>query len=263
MALFIDGQINTLLDLVRYEAGLLETASAEQVDVTAKSALAQDITGAELLVFLLKNSWRDPANYLLPTLSGAWRRAKGISDVVVTDPLKRWHALKTLELVYQDAYFNQLNDRYQGKWKQYEQRAQIAADQLLQIGVGLVHDPLTRPLPPPLYAGAGQFQATEYYVQITWINLSAQESSASDVTALQTVDGTTLIVSPSGPPSNATGWNVYAGSTSDGVTLQNDTPLAIGNDWILGPTGVRVNRPVGSGQTPERYIVNDRVIQRG
>jgi hypothetical protein len=263
MALFIDGQINTLLDLVRYEAGLLETASTEQVDITAKTTLAQDITGAEILVFLLKNSWRDPANYLLPTLSGAWRRAKGVSDVVVTEPLKRWHALKTLELVYQDAYYNQLNDRYQGKWTQYQQRAQVAADQLYQIGVGLVHDPLPQPASPLLYAVSGQFQATEYYVRITWVNSLAQESAASDVVALQTVDSTTLVVSPVSPPANATGWNVYGGSTPVGVTLQNDTPIAAGTDWMLGPRGIRSNKPVGSGQSPERYIVNDRVSQRG
>ena len=34
--------------------------------------------------------------------------AKGVSDVVVTPQLKRWHALHALGVVYRDAFNNQL-----------------------------------------------------------------------------------------------------------------------------------------------------------
>ena len=37
------------------------------------------------------------------------RRARGVSDVVVTPQLKRWHAIHTLGVVYRDAFNNQLN----------------------------------------------------------------------------------------------------------------------------------------------------------
>ena len=45
MALFIDGQINRLQNLERYESGILDLASTEQIDITGKMALAQDQIG--------------------------------------------------------------------------------------------------------------------------------------------------------------------------------------------------------------------------
>ena len=39
---------------------------------------------------------------------------------MVTRQLKRWHAVHTLEIVYRDAFNNQLNDRYQPKFLEYQ-----------------------------------------------------------------------------------------------------------------------------------------------
>jgi hypothetical protein len=61
---------------------------------------------------------------------------------VVTPPLQLWHVFQTLMLVYQDAYFNQLNDRYKGKRDQFQQLAKWAMDKLIQTGIGIVADPI-------------------------------------------------------------------------------------------------------------------------
>lgn len=263
MALFIDSEINDLRDLQKQESGILDVTSSEQIDITAKTGLAQDLITASVLIFLMRHSSQEPPGTLFGSQSNARRRLLGVSDVVLTEPLKRWHALKCLELIYQDAYYNQLNDRYKGKWMQYEQRAVTAEKQLLQIGIGLVADPVSKAQPPLLVAVAGTTQATSYYVRIAWSNISGQEGLASDVVGLQTVDGTQLVVSAQQAPPNAFSWNVFAGLTPEGVTLQNDLPISTQVDWTIPATGLRKGRPLGNGQIPERYVVNEQVNLRG
>lgn len=263
MALFIDSEINDLRDLQRHECGILDVTSSEQIDITSKTGLAQELITASILVFLLRHSSREPGGALFGSQSNWRRRELGVSDVVLTEPLKRWHALKCLELIYQDAYYNQLNDRYKGKWMQYEQRAATAEKQLLQIGIGLVADPVGKAQPPLLVAVAGPTPATSYYVRVAWLNFRGQEGLASDVVGLQTVDGTRLVVSAQQAPSNASGWNVFAGLTPEGVTLQNDIPVNKQSDWTIPVTGLRKGRDPGNGQVPERYVVNEQVNLRG
>src|SRR5208337_5521236 len=137
MALFTDGPISTAKDLQQYEASLLSDANAEGIDVAGKVALAQQDVGSELLLFLLRRAgFRDDQ----PNV----RRSLGLTDVVVTDALRQWHIHKTLAMVYRDAYNNQLNDRYQGKWNQYEQLAKGSSRAYFQLGVGVVVDPIPR-----------------------------------------------------------------------------------------------------------------------
>ncbi len=253
MALFTDGQINNLRDLQRYESGLLDVASVEQIDITAKMALAQDMIASDLLLFLLKRSCQWEPN----------RRVIDVGDVALTDPLRRWHGLKTIALIYEDAYNTQLNDRYQGKWRQYQQLAKEAEKTLYDVGVGLVWDPITKAQSPLLIAIAGSSVATTYYVRMTWINRSGQEGSPSDVVSLPTVDGTQMIVSPVSRPANAVGWNVYAGLSPEGASVQNAAALPPDADWIIPASGLKQGMSAGQGQTPDRFVVQHRGILRG
>lgn len=263
MALFTDGDINTLQDLQRYESSLLDVASVEQIDLNAKMALATDEIGAELLTYLLKQTPGDLSNLVFVNQTVSVRRRLGVSDVVATDPIQRWHALKSIALAYEDAYNNQLNDRYQGKWTQYQQRAGVAAGQAYQIGIGLVWDPIPKASSPLLLSITGTEFGNTFYVCVTWLNKEGQEGAPSDVVALTTVDSTQLVVSPMSAPPNATGWNVYVGLTPEGATLQNSSPLAVGTDWLLANTGVILGDAIPIGQTPDRYVVEDRILQRG
>ena len=132
MALFTDGPLNSTADLQKYENGILGVASVEAIDLGAKIALAQDEIANQLLRFLMR---RTP---LRDGLDVQWtlRRRRDVSDVVVTDPLRRWHAQKALAMVYRDAYNNQLNDRYQGKWAEYEQLAKVSSPKLFSNWCG-------------------------------------------------------------------------------------------------------------------------------
>jgi hypothetical protein len=263
MALFTDGEINGLQDLQRYESSLLNVASVEQIDLNAKMSLAADYIGSELLSYLLKETPRDLTKLVFVFQTVSARRALGVSDVVVTDQIKRWHAVKSIALAYEDAYNNQLNDRYQGKWSQYTQRVEVAAVQAYQIGIGLVWDPIPKASSPLLLSVTGTQFGNTFYVCLTWLNQGGQEGSPSDVVALQTVDSTQLLVRAVNPPPNATGWNVYVGLTPGGVTLQNSSAVAVQTDWLLPNSGVVSGNPLPTGQTPDRYVVEDRLLQRG
>ena len=253
MALFVDGNINGLSSLERYESNLLNVAGLEQIDIDDKMSLAQDMLASELLLFLLKQAsensvWSSSSGNSFTTAS---RRRLGVSDVVVTEPLQRWHALKSIELFYQDAYYNQLNDRYQAKWLQYQQRSNEAATALYMIGVGVAAAPIVRADSPLLVSIDGSNPAATYYIRMTWVNQSGQEGSPSDVVALQTVDGTLLVVTPGVAPANAAGWNVYAGSLPEGCSLQNDVPIGVQVDWSPPVAGLRDGAVIGNGQVPE------------
>ena len=79
----------------------------------------------------------------------------GVSDVVVTRQMKRWHAVHTLEIVYRDAFNNQLNDRYQAKFQEYRELARDAREHTFQFGVGLALIPIPQAQPPVFSAVAG------------------------------------------------------------------------------------------------------------
>ena len=254
MALFTDGPINGTKELQDYENGILDVASSENIDLTGKVTLAQKEIANELMLLLIGIPRRD--------FRSANRRVVGLMDVVVTEPLIQWHAHKTLALVYRDAYNNQLNDRYRGKWTEYEELARSSSQTYLQIGVGLVADPISKALTPMLSTVAGAAAAASYYVAVTWLNGARQEGCPSDVAQISTVGGQQLVVTPTRPPTNATAWNVYVGDAPDTVTLQNQDPISIGTSWTM--TGaLRQGTPGGRGQLPERFLVNDRLIQRG
>jgi len=257
MALFTDGPINEVIDLQNYENAILTVANTEQIDLGGKSALAQGEIAAELVLFLLRR-FRQPDVLWGVTL----RRTIGVGDVVVTDPLRRWHALKTLALVYRDAYNNQLNDRYKGKWTEYEQLAKASAETYFQIGVGLVSCPIAKAELPILSTAPGTGQAATYYVAVAWANQTGQIGAASEVAQLTTATGQQLVVAAISPPPNATGWNAYVGGAPETTRLQNGSLIAIGNTWTLAAE-LQAGALTGKGQQPTWFLVDQRVIERG
>jgi hypothetical protein len=257
MALFTDGPINLAIDLQNYENAILTVANTEQIDLAGKGALAQGEIATELILFLLRR-FRQPDVLWTET----YRRTIGVGDVVVTDPLRRWHAYKTLALVYRDAYNNQLNDRYKGKWTEYEQLAQASEDSYFQIGVGLVSCPISKAVLPVLTITPGAGPAATYYVAVQWVNQTGQSGSASEVAQLTASTGQQLVVAAVNPPPNATGWNTYIGTAPEATCLQNSSAIAIGNTWTLA-TAPQAGPSPGQGQQPTWFLVDQRLIERG
>jgi hypothetical protein len=255
MALFNDGPISEAIQIQDYESSVLTIANLEGIDVGGKAVLAQDDIANQLMIFLLR---------CLPTqdVQSTLRRTRGVSDVVVTAPLRQWHAHRTLELVYRDAYNNQLNDRYRGKWREYEQLAKTSAQNYYQVGVAMAADPIPKPSVPILSTNPGASSAGSYYVTATWVNQGGEESAPSQAAQITVGQGQGLIVTLAGPPANATGWNTYVGHSPDTVTLQNDEPVPRSTSWVM-TTALIQGRVPGDGQLPTWFLADHRVIGRG
>jgi hypothetical protein len=259
MALFTDGQLNEIIDLQHYETRILDVASAEGIDLAGKIGLAQDEVANELLMFLLKRLPFPESQWLAQP---AIRQKIGVSDVVATKPLRQWHAHKTLAFVYRDAYNNQLNDRYQGKWTEYEQLAKNSLQNYLRIGVGIVAGPIPKACTPVLSTIVGNWLAATYYAAVTWVNQAGQEGSLSDVGQITISAGRQLVVAAVKPPVNASGWNVYVGESPTALALQSSTPVGIGSTWSM--TGaLNAGAQPGDGQQPNWYLVDHHTIERG
>lgn len=260
MALFTDGTVSTIEDLLGSESSILEVARTEKIDLTVKLSLACREIGIEIAVFLAQQSGAD--------LAGLAGTKPELRNVVVTEPLHTWHTHYTLALVYRDAYNSQLNDRYHGKWSAYERLAERASAALFEIGMGMVSEPIVQAEKPKLSSVPGALPAATYFARVSWLDGNGDEGSASEPGVLNAPDGSLLVVEAVSPPENARAWNVYAGLADEDVTLQNDIPMPLGQAWTEASSGLKAGRKPGSGQAPEWYlkasrVLPSRVLQRG
>ena len=254
MALFTDGPVSGIADLAAQDSQLLDVASTEGIDVSRKLALAQDDVGLELTILLGRLSFVDQPFWMAP--------APDLGCVVVTAALQRWHTYLALEMVYRDAYNNQLNDRYAGKRDQFHQMAERAREKLIQTGVGLALRPVPRANTPQVGAIPGSLADGTYYVTMAWVNTDGEEGTSAQPAAI-TLTGSTLQVQAGAPPDGATSWNVYIGAAAESMVLQNQTPIGAGELWQQAATLVTAGRAPGTGQKPTYVKAIPRVIQRG
>jgi hypothetical protein len=260
MALFNDGPISTAADLQQYENSILNVASIENIDLAAKILLAQQDLANEVVLFLLRRPHR--CDYSLWNDASQSLDTRSLTDVVVTAPLRTWHVHRTLALVYRDAYNSQLNNRYQGKWAEYEVLATASARTYFQIGVGLVADPVPQPAVPVLSTVVGIAAGGTFYVSVTWVDMTGQEGAPSNCAVISTSEGQQLVVGVSNPPRNVVNWNVYVGLSPATLNLQNVSPLGTGSSWIM-TSGLNAGTPLPAGQLPTWFVVDHRVIERG
>jgi hypothetical protein len=256
MALFTDGPMSTIEELVEYESAILDVAKTERIDLTAKLKLAQEELAVELDALLRLRQESD--DVLWTTIV-----PKGLGHVVVTEALHKWHTFRTLSLVFRDAYNRQLNDRYLGKWQEYDRMVDWARRALNGAGLGMTSTPVPRPCQPELGTATGEQAAGTYFVSVTWVAAGGIEGAPSAVEAFTTIQASALTVAAVNPPKVATGWNVYASDSPSGLTLQNAAPLALGATWTEPAGGLTKGRPMKCGQRPEMYLRVTGVVNRG
>src|SRR6266480_1286443 len=186
-------------DLADHETSILDTASTEGINLTVKIGLARDEVGLQM-------QSRFPQLGLVNI---------GLMNVAITPALRLWLIFHTLEIVYRDAYHNQLNDRYKAKWDEYKDLSSFASGLLFRVGVGTVVNPIPQAAHPQLSLIGGALAPAKYFVQIGWRNANGEEGRPSEMTALDVPGGNTLQVMAVKQPSNAISWNVYAGATPD------------------------------------------------
>lgn len=254
MALFTDGSISGLEDLIAYDSQLLNVATVEGIDVTGKARLAQEEIGLELVTMLNRLRFVDRTFWV--------SSHPDLKDIVVTRSLRLWHIYRTLELIYSDAFSSQLNDRYAAKRDQFHDFALQACDKLMQIGIGITSHPVPQAQPPQVVAIPGSLADGTYYVTVAWLN-SLGESGASAVPTPITLSASTFQVQPFSPPPVAISWNVFAGQTPDGMILQNGAAIPVGETWVQPAALVRSGQGPAHGQEPNYLKPLPRVLPRG
>jgi hypothetical protein len=252
MALFTDGPVSTIGELAEHDSQLLNVATVEGIDVTTKLALAQEELAVELDTLL------EPASALQPVYPGRAR----LEHVVVTPPLRLWHTYRSLEMVYQDAYNNQLNDRYAKKRDQFRDLGRWAQDRLIRLGVGFAGHPVPKADEPQVSPTPGSLADGTYYVTVTWVNAQGNEGVSADPVNVTTA-GSTFVVSPRCPPAVAVGWNVYAGVDPERLVRQNASLNAMGATWMQPGVLVTDGPRTGHGQEPDTVQSIARRISRG
>jgi hypothetical protein len=256
MALFTDGSISTIEELVEYESAILDVAKTERIDLTVKLKLAQEELGIELETLLRRR--QESEDLLWTTVM-----PRGLGHVVVTEALHRWHTFRTLSLVYRDAYNRQLNDRFLGKWQEYDRMAAWARQSLCDGGVGMTSSPVPRPAQPEMGTAIGTAATTTYFVSVTWVGQGGIEGAPSAIEALTTTGASALTVRAVDAPETATGWNVYASYSATGLTRQNDAPIPLDQGWTEPAEGLIKGKPVACGQRPEMFLRVTGVLNRG
>ncbi len=249
MALLRDGLPADIEVLRIFESGILEVAETEAIDLDAKLSLAGEETADAIFRFLLFSGTREVQQQ---------RRDRGVNDVVVTPALRRWHALKTLEHVYQDAYGHQLNERYSQKLKEYQAAVRAMENTFFARGVGVVLRPVPRPDTPKVLAPGADPQAV--YLAASWTGAAGEEGAASTPLLANLGAGGTV----AGPAFGWNGgWNLYAGATPGNLTLQNEQPLPCEVSWTLSGDLNTQGQPSSGGQAPDYFVVNYNELRRG
>lgn len=255
MALFTDGTISTIEDLQAYDAAILRVASAEGVDLSSKLRLAETEVGIEIEEFLTKRG--------ALAATGVGGGTSGLANVVVTPPLKQWNTLHALALTYADIDGNHLNSRYATKLVDYRRRARWAADSLFRMGVGMVAAPVVKAKGLAVRTVAGDQPIQPYYLQIAWSDAHGASGMPSDVVVFVPAEPGLPAVRSLTPPEGVSGFDVYAGTVDGQLRRQNATPIACDQEWVMPATGLLDGDPPGSGQAPEWFVRNDRVLLRG
>ncbi len=254
--LLTDGSPNDTEALRVYESAILDVANTERLELDAKLGLALEEISEDILDVLLDHTrTSDPQSNI--------RRTLGVSDVVVTPQLKRWHAVHTLEVVYRDAFNNQLNDRYQAKFREYHELSRNARDHTFRFGIGLVLNPIPKANTPVVTFVPGSIPATRYYIQVSWVSAGGQEGAPSDAGVFDAPAGSLPVVSGVNPPGTAAGFNVYMGLALDSIQRQNAAAIPVGSTFTLAGAGLAAGVPPGSGQAADVYVVGGPGLRRG
>lgn len=254
MALFADGVVCTTDDLTDQDSGLLDVAKNSGINVTTKIRLAHEEIAGEL------HLWLDRTR---PALDMVWATGLRIEQVVVTPALRQWEVMMALSLVYRDAYFSQLIDRYQAKWEEYSKLTRRAHERFIASGMGLVNNPVMQAAPPLLGSVQGPQQGGTFYACVAWVNREGREGAPSAASSMTVSDGHLMSVSAEDAPPQASGFNVYAGTDLTRMFRQNDTPIPAGIPFLYVPGAMVRGRLPGNGQDVESVRPLVRTLLRG
>jgi hypothetical protein len=231
-------------DLQAYDVSATTVADEEGIDLKAKMSLSEAWITDRVETFL------------------RWESALKQWNAVVDERLKRWHLANVLAMLYRDASFSQVNDRFEKKWKAFQQDAVERKAEYFLAGVPYVGNPVRRPSAPAVNVIAGVQPAAAYSIAVTRVDGAGRESAPSELTAVQAPAGNGITVSANGLKASDR-WNVYATNGARPMQKQNSDALNATATWTLPDSGLAAGQRAGDGQTPDGRVKQRRVLPRG
>lgn len=226
MALMIDGKLSTVADILRHDSGCLEVSEAEAISIDDKLALADRDCRLKLSQFVVIQGLEDVLG-----MAGNLLR---LERIITNEAMERWHEFHTLSLLYSDAYFRSLGDRYEKKLEHYETTAKAAWETLVDTGIECTLDPVARASVAEVEVVAGSIaQAATYYVAIRWVNANGRRGDLSERHVVNAEVGTGIQITPGESPDEVTGYDVFAGPNAEDMRKQNNQPELPGTPYVI------------------------------
>jgi len=254
VALLVDGSWCNMDELQTYDGSATSVAAEEGIDLSVKMALSEAWITDKVDDFL---HWESNCGQ-----GGSLQSGLSVSNAVIDDRLKRWHLTHTLALLYRDASFSQVNDRFRKKWEAYETETVRYKDEYFNNGVPYVSSPVRKPAAPIVTVTAGNLTAAAYFIATTQVDSLGNESALSDVTSTQAADGNGITVTATGLAAGNV-WNIYAADSDGVMRRQNDVPLEAGVAWTIPDAGLVEGAVGGGGQAPTGRVKMRRIMPRG
>jgi len=252
VALLVDGSWCELDDLQNYDGSATSVATEEGIDLTGKMSLSEAWITDRVDAFL---QWETGMGMQAATSLTA-------QNAVVDERLKRWHLANVLSMLYRDASFSQVNDRFEKKAKAFEQDAVQRKAEYFQAGVSYVGSPVRSPIAPTVTVVVGVQPAAAYSIAIPRVDPAGRESALSEATEVEAVAGNGFVVSANGLAASER-WNVYATAGDGPMLKQNGDLLNASATWMLPDGGLSMGQEASVGQAPDGRIRQRRILPRG
>lgn len=226
MALMLDGKMSTVADIIQQDSGCLEVSEAEAISIEGKLALADRDCRLKLGQFVVNQGLED--------VLGVAGNLPRLDRIVANEAMERWHELHTLSLLYSDAYYRSLSDRYEKKLQHYEGMSKAAWEALIDTGIICTLDPVPRATIAGTDLVPGMMEAAAtYYVGIQWVNGNGQRGAVSDPHPMYVGTGMGIQITAGERPAGVSSYDVFAGTEPERLHKQNEQPVSASEAFVL------------------------------
>ena len=227
MAILSDGEVSTVDEILRVDSGVQEVSRAEGISIETKLGLADRDCRLKLSGFVF--------NQGLESRLGVVNGVPRLDRVVVSEGLKKWHGLHTLELIYSDAHHRTANGRYASKYQHFATLAQSAWEELLDTGVPCTNNPVSRGVIAELEViEGGPVAAGSYQVAVRWVDAAGRRGELSEVKTATVATSSMIRVHPGPITGSTTGYDVYVGEGGGVLWRQNASEVGATTPYELG-----------------------------
>lgn len=244
MALYSDAGPSLFDDWISYDSKLLILSEQESTSIELKANVAKSEIASELIRFFLKNEIVNSLN-----------RELLVRRVAVTEPLKRWHAMLTLSMYYEDLAALQVNQSSFERALQFKEKAELAKVTTFETGVGMVDRPIPQPLSPKIELSEANVPNFQRKAKTQFENGLGSRGAASREFWVSSTNGSAVSLAYGVLPDEVVGWYLYLQEADETYRAVNSLPIPAGSslliDGLSDSSGEMLHE---SGQTPDRYI---------